>query len=145
MSINLRLPEVPQTTDKELYDELLKVYTAIRALYSHAVVGGNLLYGTAGETISSGQLVGIKADGKWYKAQDGVVLCAGFCTLTGTTLEIQTSGIYRPASGTPLTVGSVYYNSNVAGTPGLLATAPTWGQKVGIAISASEILFKPQF
>lgn len=143
--MKLRLPEVPQTQDQELHTELLKVYTAIRAMHAHAITSGPLLYGAAGESIMQGDLVGIKADGKYYKARDGVVLAIGFCTIAGSTIEIQTSGIYRPTSGTPLTIGSVYYNSNVAGTPGLLATAPTWGQKLGVAVSVSEIFFRPNF
>lgn len=143
--MNIRLPEVPQTQDKELYTELLKVYLAIRAVYSHSINAGPLLYGTAGETIAVGNLVGVKPDGKYYKAKDGVVLCVGFCTIAGDTIEVQTAGVYRPTAGTPLTVGSVYYNSNVAGTPGLLASAPTWGQKIGLAVSASEMLLSVQF
>ena len=143
--MKLRLPEVPQTQDKELHTELLKVYSAIRVMHSHAITSGPMLYGTAGETILKGDLVGVKPDGKYYKAKDGLVLCIGVCTIAGDTIEVQTIGIYSPTSGTPLTVGSVYYNSNVAGAPGLLASAPTWGQKVGVAVSASEILFKPQF
>ena len=143
--MKLRLPEVPQTQDKELHTELVKVYAAIRAVHAHAISSGPMLYGTAGETIAVGDLVGVKPDGKYYKAKDGLVLCIGFCSIAGDTIEVQTSGIYTALTGTPFTAGSVYYNSNVAGAPGLLATAPTWGQKIGLAVSTSQILFRPQF
>ena len=65
--MKLRLPEVPQTQDQELHTELLKVYAAIRAMHAHAISSGPMLYGTAGETIAVGDLVGVKPDGKYYK------------------------------------------------------------------------------
>lgn len=150
LSVNLGLPAQPLTDDPKLFVELIKVYNAIKiiaaALDSHT---GEPLYAEAGESISYGQTVGIStADGKVYKADDGVLMCIGWCktaggVVAGDSVSIQHFGLYPELPAASLTPGTRYYQSSTAGSIGLVGTAPTWGQVIGFAISDTQLYFLP--
>lgn len=102
---------------------------------------------TAGETLTEGQMVAIKAaDGYAWKADADVstarpaIGVIGKGGTVGTKVEIITSGILGGFSG--LTKGAPAYLSETAGA--ITQSAPTWAQQVGVAISATEYLINPQ-
>lgn len=120
--------------------------------------GGVLSYnriveaGTAGETITIGQLVYLKvADDRWWKCDadtaatvDNIIL--GIAQGAGSagaaiTNGVLTEGVDSNQSG--LTPDTLYYASNTAG--GISTSAGTTVVKVGIAISATQLRFHPRF
>lgn len=173
ISVNLGLPSSPSTQDPELSVELQRVYNAIRSVaraldsYTGAIgesqefwnqagvsrfsFGLNSkFYLQAGEDIPYGATVGVKSDKKLYKAKDGVVRCAGFCTTSGGILsgaygESQFCGLFPPFPPATLTAGALYFNSTTAGSVGVTGSAPTWNQAVGYALSDTQLIFIPQF
>lgn len=150
-SIRTGLPAQPLADNPELFQELLRVYNAIKILVQALDLHtGDALSLTAGEDISYGQTVGIKSDGTMWKAQDGVYPAIGWCTvpggaLTGESVSYQMFGLYPEFAAGTLTPGLRYYQSNTAGAVGIAATAPTWGQVVGIAISDTQLYFMPNW
>lgn len=97
--------------------------------------------GTAGETVAEGQMACIKdADGYVYKADsDAATLRPAIGVIgkggaAGDTVEIIVVGIVGGWSS--LSEGAYGYLSETAGA--VTQSAPTWAQKVGIAISATE-------
>jgi hypothetical protein len=172
LSVNTGLPASPLTQNPELFTELQKVYNAIRAIgraldaYTGALPESkeywdqtgldrctfglnSKIYLEAGEDLSAGALVGIKSDGKVWKAVDGTVRCFGFCsasggTLTGATTEVTVMGLYPKLPAATLVPGDRYYNSTVAGQLGVSGSGPTWNQVVGFAISDTNLFFIPQ-
>jgi len=170
LSVSLGLPVSPLVQNGELYTELSKVYNAIKAIArsldaytgvlgedeaywdqtgtDRCYFGTNaVIYLEAGEDLAYGSIVGIKSDGKAWKAQDGTLLCIGFCSApggstAGDTTQIRLIGIYPAYPAATLTPGTRYYNSSTAGVVGV--TAPTWNQIVGYAISDTTLLFHPQ-
>jgi hypothetical protein len=172
VSVSLGLPAVPITQDPELSLELTKVYNAIRALAraidlntgalgeepaywdqattSRCTFGKNsVLYLEAGENLAYSNLIGIKSDGKAWKADDGVLRCIGFCTVkagvsTGDFVEVQVAGIYPAFPAATLTPGNFYYLSTTAGVVGAAGSGPTYNQIVGFAVSDTILFFLPQ-
>ncbi len=150
LSVQTGLPAQPLVNNQELFYELVRVYNAIRiviqALDDHT---GEPLNLEAGEDIAYGNTVGIKNDGKAYKADDGVLRCVGFCNTvgggtTGEFISVQLFGMYPELPAATLTAGERYYNSSTAGAIGLAASAPTWSQVIGFAISDTQLYFKPE-
>lgn len=99
---------------------------------------------TAGEALSTGDVVHIKSDGKAYTADSdgsstfparGVVGKGG---ASGATVEILFSGAVIGGFSS-LTPGATQYLSATAGE--VTETAPTNEQPCGFAVSATEILF----
>jgi len=94
--------------------------------------------GTAGETVTTGQLVCIKdADGEWYKAdandsdlRPAVGIVGSKTGGDGETIEVIISGIVKGWSS--LSEGQPGYLSETAGA--ITQSAPTWIQQAGIAL-----------
>ncbi len=98
---------------------------------------------TAGETLTTGQIVAIKdADGYAYKADsDAATLrpavgIIGKGGTSGQTVEIIVVGIVSGWTG--LSEGQNGYLSETAGA--ITQSAPAWNQQVGVAISTTEYL-----
>ncbi len=172
LSLNLGLPASTAVQDPEAAQEFNRLYNAIRVLargldlntgalgeetsywsetgVQRCTFGKNaVLYLEAGEDLSYSNLVGIKSDGKAWKADDGVLRCIGFCnvkdgTVTGDFTEILCFGIYPAFPAATLTPGNFYYLSATAGTVGAAGSGPTWNQVVGFAVSDTALFFNPQ-
>jgi hypothetical protein len=150
-SVRTGLPASPLTENPDLFAEMLRVYNAIKiviqALDDHT---GEPLALECGEDIGYGKTVGIKSDGKAWLADDGVVACTGFCTtagggLTGEFISIKLLGMFPAFPAATLTPGLRYYQSSTAGSIGVAASAPTWGQVIGIALSDTQLYFSPNY
>ncbi len=172
LSVNLGLPTATSVQDPELALEFNRLYNAVKLLartldlntgalseestywdqagVSRYKFGNNSkIYLEAGEDLDYGSLVGIKNDGKAWKADDGVLRCVGFCsvttgTLTGEFTEFQVFGVYPPFPAATLTPGNFYYLSSTAGELGAAGTGPTWNQVIGFAVSDTSLIFMPQ-
>lgn len=172
LSVNLGLPVAPIIQDAELATELQRVYNAIRAVaraldvYTGAVGEESIywdqagvsrfafglnskFYLQAGENIPYGSIVGVKSDKKLYRAQDAVVRCCGFLTMTAGVstnewAEAQFCGLFPPFPAATLTAGNIYYNSVTAGSVGVAGSGPTWNQAVGYALSDTQLILVPQ-
>jgi hypothetical protein len=173
VSLNLGLPVATAVQDPELAIELNRLYNAIKILArgmdlntgalgeedkywaetgsQRCTFGNNaVLYLEAGEDLAYASLVGIKNDGKAWKADDGVLPCIGFCnvkagTTAGDFTEVRCLGIYPPLPAATLTPGNFYYLSSTAGVIGNFASAPAYRQVVGFAVSDTVLFFTPQF
>lgn len=109
------------------------------------------LTGLAGEALAAGDVVYLKeSDQRWWKADaddaatvNGVRLGVNLATAAsgGAACTVQLSGPIASFSG--LTPGSKYYVSNTAG--GVSSSAGTASMFVGTAISATTILWLPNF
>lgn len=165
-STNLGLTATPETSNPEFSIELQKVYNAITnlALALDAYTGaqspsqdlwssiapvsyflaGNThkLFLQAGETITYGQPVTIKSDGKaWLASSSASLKCRGFMSSGGSVsaggyLEVQTEGIVVTSG---LTAGATYWISATAGNYSGAATT----QAVAFAISATYLYVNP--
>ncbi len=172
LSLNLGLPTSTSVQEPEMAQELNRLYNAVRTLArsldlqsgalseesqywsetgaQRCVFGKNsVLYLEAGETLAYSNLVGIKSDGKAWKADDGVLKCIGFCnvkdgTTVGNYTEVQCFGIYPSFSAGTLTPGNFYYLSATAGVVGAAGSGPTYNQIIGFAVSDTVLLFNPQ-
>ncbi len=172
-SINLGLPSAPLAQNPELNSELQRVYNAIKSIayaldtyvgtvpedsayYSQLGISkvfsglNSKIYLIAGEDLLYGSLLGIDPNGQCYKSEDGVLQTVGFCSvvggvLTGDYAEIQLAGLYPAFPAATLIPGLALYTSTTAGVPGLKASAPTWEQPVGIAISDTRMFFNPSY
>ena len=111
-----------------------------------------IVEGTAGETLSAGNLVYLKsADNRWWKADadtastvENVIL--GIAQGAGTAGGAVSSGILLrgvDANQTGLTAGVKYYASNTAGA--ISTSAGTVEVTVGISKSTTELYFDPYF
>lgn len=111
-----------------------------------------IVEGTAGETLSAGNLVYLKsADNRWWKADadtastvENVIL--GIAQGAGTAGGAISSGILLrgvDANQTGLTAGVKYYASNTAGA--ISSSAGTVEVTVGISKSTTELYFDPYF
>lgn len=127
--------------------------------YADTLVGGGTLSfdrivisGTAGETVSSGQLLyRLSTDSEWYLTDadtattvENVML--GIAMGAGTdgnpiTNGVLVRGIATNLSG--LTANTIYYASNTAG--GFSSTVGTKEVTVGIALSTTSMDFNPRF
>ncbi len=111
-----------------------------------------IVAGTAGETITSGNLLYIKSsDGKWYKTDadtastvNGVEL--GIAQGAGTLNNPITGGVLirgLDTKNTGLTAGSTYYASNTAGA--ISTSLGTNIKVVGIGDVSGKLMFDPYF
>lgn len=103
---------------------------------------------TAGETLTAGQPVCIKdADGYAYKADSNdsalrpaIGIVGSKTGASGATVEIIISGIMT--GWTSLSEGANAYLSETAGA--VTQSAPTWNQKIGVALSTTDYYFNCQ-
>lgn len=173
-SINTGLPNIPDPADPADFAEFARIYNAIRntaiALdaYTGALAAEPQFYSqTPAATtllVQNMQRVYCKFDtltayGKTvYLYQSGGILTAGLSTATDPTKPIRgwcntPSGVAAGAYGEVMlgglcsaiggmTPGTTYFAGNTAGT---IANGPgTYSQKVGFAISASQIFMRPE-
>lgn len=129
-----------------------------RKAYVDSVVAGiataisEVVPGTAGETLSDGNLVYLKlADNRWWKttaSTAGTVenVMLGIAQGAGTagnpiTNGVLIRGVDDAQSG--LSAGSVYYAANTAGT--IASTPGTTEVTVGVGKSTTELYFDPRF
>ena len=150
-SFSLGLPAQPLTQDPALYPELVRIYNALRTLSRELDSRtGQPIVVIAGENLSYGHTVGIKADGKAYKADDGVLGCIGFCnkpggSLLGEATSIQIFGMYPELPAGTFTPGTRYYQSHLY--PGeiraLSVEEPALTQVIGFAITDTQLFFNP--
>lgn len=111
----------------------------------------NVVLGTAGETITAGQLVYLKNDGKWWKTDadtastvDGVQL--GIAQGAGSADGAITGGVMLhglDTHQTGLSAGTTYYAGNTAGA--IASSAGTTEKAIGVARSATTIYFEPNY
>lgn len=101
--------------------------------------------GTAGETVTTGQVVAIKdADGEWYKADADAATIRPAVGIVGSktggdgqTIEVILEGVLTGWSS--LSEGTPGYLSE---TPGAVTqSAPSWVQQVGVALSTTDYYF----
>jgi hypothetical protein len=109
---------------------------------------------TAGENLTAGQVVYLKSDGSWYKAQADSAATSGAALLgivpvaitSGNTGVILLWGVVEK-TGWGLTKGTGYYVSPTsAGALAVVTDIDTLGQQVcpiGNAISTAALFFKP--
>lgn len=111
-----------------------------------------IVEGTAGETLSAGNLVYLNiSDGRWWKCDadtassvENVIL--GIAQGAGTAGNAIASGILLRGTDTNqsgLTAGIKYYASNTAGA--ISSSAGTKEVSVGISKSTTELYFDPRF
>lgn len=111
-----------------------------------------VIAGTAGETITIGQLVYLKtSDSRWWLADadaagtsENIIL--GIAQGAGTAGNAITSGVLTQGldtNQTGLTANTVYYVSNTAG--GISTSAGTKEVTVGVATSTTSIHFFPRY
>jgi len=104
--------------------------------------------GTAGETVTTGQLVALlDADGEWYKAdgneatlRPAVGIVGSKTGGNGDTIEIILQGILT--GWTSLAEGDPAFMSETAGA--VTQSAPSYAQQVGIALSTTDYYFEFQ-
>lgn len=148
-------PQIDQTKYPDIYDDLLKVHSAIKLLQSYLDnFTGSRIVGKAHVTIAQGQFVAVSNNysdlAGFHLAANGAYTdpCIGFAlggSSVGQGIEIQTMGIWPYGNGS-LTPGSVYY----LGVSGSITVTPPAGagkllQVVGFAIDTSNLLFRPAF
>lgn len=104
--------------------------------------------GTAGETLTTGQVIAVKdADGEWYKADSDSATIRPALGIVGNktggdgeSVEVVLWGLVGGYTG--LTEGGAVYLSETAGS--YTQSAPAWSQVIGHAVSATEILYNFQ-
>jgi len=140
------------TTPSSDYQLATKKYVDDTAAGGTVAVDKVSVVGTAGETITAGQLIYLKvSDSKWWKCDadtvttlDNVVL--GIAQGAGSTDGLITGGVLVKgvdANQTGLTASSIYYASNTAG--GISLTSGTNTRVIGVATSTTQLLFDPEF
>lgn len=167
LSFQLPLPQSPLTENQELFQELLRVYNAIRTVaykldsYTGAIppptddfpeLGNDIIrlngmckiYLPAYEDLVVGNTVYPFDDAGTTKARKAVSATAkarGFCSiagLTGEMVEVTLLGLYPSFPAATLTPGTTYYQS---ATPGTIGGAGF--QAVGFALSDTQLFFNP--
>lgn len=144
---------IPETTagNATTDNQLVRYAQALALLTGSATVSKIVGAGTAGETITTGQLVYLKvSDGRWWKADadtaatvDNVAL--GIAQGAGTTGNAITNGVLTyglDANQSGLTANTLYYASNTAG--GISTSAGTVEVTIGFALSTTTIFFNPR-
>lgn len=137
------------TVDNEL---ARKAYVDAVAAGGSGIPNRVVVSGTAGETITAGNLVYLKvSDGRWWKCDadtaatvDNIIL--GLAQGAGTAAAAITSGVLLgglDSNQTGLTTNTVYYASNTAGA--ISTTAGTTEVTVGYSQSTTTILFAPRY
>lgn len=147
-ALNIQLPNVPTTTQKELHDELLSVYTALQILQVELSRIGRFI-ARANTTLTAGQYVAVSSVTGESKliladATDNTKQAVGFVLISGVLndwLVVEICGNNNLLSS--LTPASQYYLS--AATPGsATATKPVGVGKIvqplGFALSATELI-----
>lgn len=173
-SVNTGLPNIPEPKDPEDFAELARIYNAIRTLavaldaYTGAIAtepefqsqtpptstllvqNMQRLYVkfdtdiTYGKTVYLYESLGLLRAGL-ASAADPVKRMRGWCNTVGGVLsgdygEVMLGGLCTAIGG--MTAGVTYYAGNTAGT---IANAPgTYSQKVGFAISSTQIFMRPE-
>lgn len=168
-SINTGLPNIPDPPDPSFFAEFTRIYNAIRNLtialdaytgsltpapseFSGTAANTSLLVGNqtkvyveSTETITVGKCVNLY-DSSGLKARlsnAGVSgkRVHGWCSAVGTAgwIEVRLLGLASVFIG--LTPGTTYYASNTAGA--ISTTAGSVPQKLGYAISSSQLFFRP--
>ncbi len=139
-------------------DPLSNTQIANKEYVDNLVNGGTvsidtiIVAGTAGTTVSSGNLVYLKSsDGRWYPTSASTASTVnnvelGIAQGAGTAAASITGGVLirgLDTKNTGLTPGSTYYASN---TSGLIATsAGTTSRVVGVGDASGKLLFDPYF
>ena len=113
-------------------------------------VSGIIVSMTYGESITKGDLLYFKSDGKVYKADANgsstyPVMGLALATASSGSNNVLLNGIYRDDSLYNLTVGGVVYLSTTAGSATQTQPSATDDviQVVGIATHADRIYFRP--
>lgn len=128
----------------------IKIY--IDNQISIAAIGtSNVVAGTAGETISQGNLLYLKNDGKWWLADADTITTIenvqlGIAQGAGTTGATITGGVMLQGLDTHqsgLSAGTTYYASNTAGA--ISSSVGTNTKIIGIGRSSTSIYFNPDF
>lgn len=170
-SINTGLPNIPDPPDPAFFAEFSRLYNAIRNLtialdtytgtlaadkeffsatsITSTVRNQNLtrVYVKFGVDITVGKIVNLydvsgTLTARLSDASSGKQM-HGWCTIAATIGnygEIMLEGLCTSISG--LTPGTIYYLGNTPGT--IATTAGTLSQKLGFALSASSIYFRPE-
>lgn len=131
---------------------LQDIKSYIDGLIAVAAIGtANVVAGTAGETLVAGNLVYLKNDGKWWKADadltttiDAVIL--GIAQGAGAANGAITNGVMLKGLDTNqsgLVAGTTYYVSNTAGA--IETSAGTNTKIIGVGRSSTSIYFDPVY
>lgn len=144
---------IPDSTDTPLSDNDLatKKYVDDNVNGGEVSINKIVVSGTAGQTLTAGQLVYLKvSDSKWWKVDadltatiDNVKLGITQGTADADALisgGVLVSGIHTT---TGLTANSLYYASNTAGA--IATSAGTLRKVIGQAISTTQLHFDPSF
>ena len=144
---------IPESTDTPLSDNDIatKKYVDDNVNGGEVSINRIVVAGTAGEALTTGQLVYLKvSDSKWWKVDadtaatvDNIKL--GITQGAGDADGLITGGVltYGAHTTTGLTANSLYYASNTAG--GISASAGTNSKVIGQAISTTVLMFDPDF
>lgn len=145
--IKTQLATQPHTQDKELFDLLFPIHSAIKVLCS--ALNEKYVVGTAGENIAAGQLVyGYSSGGQLFIKLASASAGANEADFIATTAAasgepvevIAPINLYEGYTG--LTPGAAYYLSTSPGS--IVTTAPAGPaitQALGIATSSTSLLF----
>lgn len=172
-SINTGLPNIPDPPDPAFFAEFTRLYNAIRNLtiavdnytgalpqdpsfYSQTAATQTLLsqntqrlYVLFSETASYGKTINLYSNAGILNARLSNATAAGkpvhaWCStatgvIAGAYGEVMLGGLCTAIGS--LTIGQTYYAGNTAGA--IAPTAGTVSQKIGYAIGASLLIFKP--
>jgi len=144
---------IPESSDTPLSDNDLatKKYVDDNVNGGEVSINRIVVAGTAGEALTTGQLVYLKvSDSKWWKVDADIAATVdniklGITQGAGDADGIIAGGVltYGAHTTTGLTANSLYYASNTAG--GISATAGTNSKVIGQAISTTILDFDPDF
>jgi hypothetical protein len=151
----LGLAETPETSDPELYKEMVKVYNALKALAVSIdmYTGSPIFTVEATVDISYGQLIDLYDGGGVLKARladasGHSAPCKAFCSepsgiTSGATGNVTLRGFISIGGVTP---GTVYWLSTTAGS--MTSSKPTGGgnfqQVIGFGLDTTTIYFNPE-
>lgn len=142
ITANWQVPDPVGSLDIANKEYVLSVVNGGSVSFDQEIVAG-----TSGEALTSGNIVYLKNDGKWWKASASA---AGTClnvqlgvaqasVLVNVAVNVLVTGMDKKQSG--MVTGTTYYLQNIGGTIG--TSAGTISVDVGEAISASNLLFQP--
>jgi hypothetical protein len=171
-TINTGLPNIPSPPDPDFFAEFTRVYNAIRNLtiaidaYTGALPADAInysvtpatatiltqnmqrLYVQFTDTVTYGQVIHLYNNAGVLNAQlsnastskSAHAWCSTAAGVTaGAFGEVMLGGLCTAFTG--LTIGATYYLGNAAGT--IAPTPGTLSQKIGYALSATQLFFKP--
>lgn len=145
-------PYLSADTDGTDVTQLATHGEVLRAAMGSITIPKVTITGTAGETLTAGQIVYLKsADGRWYKsaATDTTTIndvIMGFAQGAGTAGVAITGGVLISgvdSNQSSLVAGTSYYVSNTGGT--IQTSAGTNSKVIGIATSATQIILNYEF